>query len=143
MYVKTSGDHYEMLTLYVDNLFIAEPNDNTFAKVRKTRMDKFTTTNFGGAQTMGIDITQGKEDGTISINQGPYILYLLDKSSMVDCNPVNTPGIGNKLTAEPKGSVFLSKENTIEYQSIVGLPSSYASVHVLTCTFWCHRRYSS
>ena len=53
---------------------------------------------------------------------------------MVDCNPMHTPGIGNELTVEPKGGVPLSKEDTIEYQSIVG---SLISLCQCTCVDIC------
>ncbi|CAM9900949.1 unnamed protein product, partial [Sphacelaria rigidula] len=39
---------------------------------------------------------------------------------MSGCNAVHTPGIGNELTAEPEGSVPLDKDDTLDYQSIVG-----------------------
>ncbi|CAN0014387.1 unnamed protein product [Sphacelaria rigidula] len=58
--------------------------------------------------------------GTISISQGPYVMSLLQKCGMSDCNAVHTPGIGNELTAEPEGSVPLDKDDTLDYQSIVG-----------------------
>ena len=44
VYVKGSLDTCEMLRLYVDNLLITGPNDNTVAKVRTILKDKFTTT---------------------------------------------------------------------------------------------------
>ena len=36
------------------------------------------------------------------------------------CNPVDAPGIGNELPVEPEGSIPLSKDDAIEYQSILG-----------------------
>ena len=48
-----------MLTLYVDDLLITGPNDNTVAKFRNILVDKFTMTGFGDAtQTLDIDIIQ-------------------------------------------------------------------------------------
>ena len=95
-----------MLTLYVDEILPTGPNDNTVAKVRETIMDKFAMMDVGDAtQTLGVDISQDKERGTISLNQGPYLLSLLEfKCGMVVCNPLHTPGIDNKLTAEPESS---------------------------------------
>ena len=121
VYVKGSGDSYVMLTLYVDDLLITGLNDNAVAKLHKILMEKFTMRDFGDAtRILGIEIFQDKERITISITQTPYVLSLLDKYGIADCNLVHTPGIGNELTAEPEGSVPLSKEDTIEYQSIVG-----------------------
>ena len=121
VYVKGSGDSYVMLTLYVDDLLITGLNDNAVAKLRKILMEKFTMRDFGDAtRILGIEIFQDEERSTISITQTPYVLSLLDKYGIADCNLVHTPGIGNELTAEPEGSVPLSKEDTIEYQSIVG-----------------------
>ncbi|CAM9934493.1 unnamed protein product, partial [Sphacelaria rigidula] len=78
-------------------------------------------TDFGDAtKILGIDIIQDKQLGTISISQGPYVMSLLQKCGMSDCNAVHTPGIGNELTAEPEGSVPLDKDDTVDYRSIVG-----------------------
>ncbi|CAM9483573.1 unnamed protein product, partial [Ascophyllum nodosum] len=121
VYVKGSGDSYVMLTLYVDDLLNTGPNHNTVAKVRNILMEKSTMTDFGDAtRILRIEIFQDKKRSTISITQAPYVLSLLDKYGMADCNLVHIPVIGNELTAEPEGSVPLSKEDTIEYQRIVG-----------------------
>ena len=112
-----------MLTLCVDYLLISGSNDKTVAKVLKTLVDEFTITDDGDlTQVLGIAIIQDKERSTISISRGPNLISLLDNYGMTDCNPVHTPAIGNKLTAEPKSSVPLCKENTIENQNIVGSP---------------------
>ncbi|CAM9619114.1 unnamed protein product [Sphacelaria rigidula] len=116
-----SGDDYIMLTLYVDDLLITGPNSAIVAKLREALMDKFSMTDFGDAtKILGIDIIQDKQLGTISISQGPYVMSLLQKCGMSDCSAVHTPGIGNELTAEPEGSVPLDKDDTFDYQSIVG-----------------------
>ncbi|CAM9801280.1 unnamed protein product [Sphacelaria rigidula] len=121
VYVKGSGDDYIMLTMYVDDLLITGPNSAIVAKLRKTLMDKFSMTDFGDAtKILGIDIIQDKQLGTISISQGPHVMSPLQKCGMSDCNAVHTPGIGNELTAEPEGSVPLDKDDTLDYQSIVG-----------------------
>ncbi|CAN0399791.1 unnamed protein product [Ascophyllum nodosum] len=121
VYVKGSGDSYVMLTLYVDDLLINEPNDNVVVRNHKTLKDEFTMTDIGDAtQILGIDIIEDKEHGTISIRQGSYMMSLLDKFGMVDCIPVHIPGNGNELMVEPEGSVLLYEEDIIEYQSIVG-----------------------
>ncbi|CAN0397043.1 unnamed protein product, partial [Ascophyllum nodosum] len=121
VYGKGSGNSYVMLTLYVDDLLITGPNDNNVVKLRKIPMETFTITDIGDAtRTLGIHTIQDKERNTISTSQDPYVLSLLDKYGIADCNLEHTPGIGNELTAEPDGSVPLSKEDTIEYQSIVG-----------------------
>ncbi|CAM9859694.1 unnamed protein product, partial [Sphacelaria rigidula] len=67
-----------------------------------------------------IDIINDKQLGTISISQGTHVMSLLQKCGMSDCNAVHTPGIDNELTAEPEGSVPLDKDDTLDYQSIVG-----------------------
>ena len=120
VYVKGSGDSNVMLTLYMNDLLITGPNDNAGAKVRKILMEKFTMTDVGDAtRILGVEIFQDKERSTIIISQAPYVLSPLDKYGMAHRNLVHTPGIGNELTAEPEGSVPFSKDDTIEYQSIV------------------------
>ncbi|CAN0153104.1 unnamed protein product, partial [Ascophyllum nodosum] len=84
-------------------------------------MDTFTMTVFEDAtQMMGINIIHDKKCSTISISQSPYVLSLLNKCDMADYNPVYIPDIGNELATEPEGSAPLSKEDAIEYQSIMG-----------------------
>ena len=144
VYVKGSGGSYVMLTFYVDDLLITGPNDNAVAKVRNILMEKFTMTDFGDAtRILGIEINQNKERSTISMSQSPYVISLLDKYGMADCNLVHTPGICNELTAEPEGSVPLSKEDTIEYQSIVGSVIFMCQCTRLTSALRCHRRHGS
>ena len=89
VYVKGSGGNYETFTLYVDDLLITEPNDNTVVKVHKTLVNKITTTDVRNAtQILEINIIQNKEHNAISIGQAPYMLSLLDKCGMADCNLV-------------------------------------------------------
>ena len=81
---------YVMAASYVDNLLITAPDDRTVAKARKTLMDKFTMTDFRGATP----------------------ILRIDIIQEKKCGTVNIIQVPNVLS--------LSKENTIEYQSIVG-----------------------
>ena len=139
VYGKGSGNNsdfslnYVMLTLYMDDLMVTRPNLNTVAKVRKTLMVEFIMTDLRGAtQILGIDIIQDKECGTISISQGLYVLSLMNKCDMAECNPVYTPGISHELTAGPVGSVPLNKENTID-----GVPENRGVPNFLVRVYVC------
>ena len=110
VYTKGSGNHYIMLTLFVDDLLITGPSNASVAEVRSMLMAIFAMTDLGDVtQILGIEVKHQKELGTIELNQGKYTLSVLERFNMSDCNPVHTPGVRKELESQPDGSVPLDE----------------------------------
>ena len=120
VYTKGSGNTYIMLTLFVDDLLITGRSNASMAEVRRELMEKFAMADLGDVpQILGIKVKRDEAAGTIELSQGEYILSVLERFNMSDCNPIHVPVIGKELSAQPEGSVLLNEAMTKLYQAIV------------------------
>ncbi|CAM9126504.1 unnamed protein product [Laminaria digitata] len=103
VYTTGSGNHYIMLTLFVDDLIITGPSTANVAEARSMRMAKIDMTEFGDVtQILGVDVKRDKEAGTIELNRGRYALSVVERFNVTDCIPTHTPGTGKELKLQPE-----------------------------------------
>ncbi|CAL0319322.1 unnamed protein product [Lupinus luteus] len=95
-----------IICLYVDDLLITGSNKSEIAAVKKSLSSEFELSDLGKlAYFLGIEFVQHK-DG-IFMHQKKYILEVLDRFNLLECNPADTPVEANlKLGAcETKAKV--------------------------------------
>ena len=122
VYTKGQDASYTMLTLFVDDLLITGPSDETVNnKAKYMFMSTFAMSDLGKVtQILGIEINRNRKAGTIELTQTKYTISMLKHFNTSNCNPVHTPGTGKELKSQPDGSTLLDEEATKEYQAIVG-----------------------
>lgn len=113
---RGEGDKILIVCLYVDDL-IYTGNDMAMLDIfKQSRMTEFDMSDLGLMYYfLGIEVEQSLTG--IFITQKKYVLEVLDRSGMKNCNSVGTPTeLGLKLIKEP-GS---QKINSTLYKQIVG-----------------------
>ena len=58
----------------------------------------------------GINVTRGREEGTITINQKNCTEDIVKRYGLRGCNPAYTPGVGPELSLGQPEENLLSKE---------------------------------
>lgn len=91
MYYAKRGKDILLLLIYVDDFLIASSDICWIDEIKCKLQDDFEIKDLGAAkQCLGLEINQ--TDQYIFINQSRYIINLLKKYEMYECNPVKTPG---------------------------------------------------
>lgn len=116
LFVKRSGDNFLCLFVYVDDVLITGPNEQSILELKSVLNKAFTIKDLGVAHYfLGMEIARG--DSGIVLNQRKYVLDLLDSTVLSGCFPVSTPlPVGFHLTAS--GSSPLKEPNI--YRRLVG-----------------------
>ena len=84
-------------------------------------MRRFDTKCMGDvSMVLGMQITRDREKGTFTISQAYYTKSVLETCGMGECKAVYTIGVGPELSINQGEGDFLSKADTLRYQSIVG-----------------------
>lgn len=94
VYVRMIDKVTTVVLVYVDDLLICCSDRSTLNTFKIQLASKFKITDNGNANyILGIQITRNREARTITLSQTAYIDEVLEKFSMVDANPANTPMI--------------------------------------------------
>eukprot|EP00752_Nemacystus_decipiens_P010633 g9470.t1 len=118
MYTLQIGGEYCILTIYVDDILVTAPDKNFLARIKKKLMERFTMSDLGEVSLiLGMKITRDRVKKTLSINQTDYILSILERFGMQDCNPVSTPCQGGEIPLEQPAETLLDEDGIKTYQS--------------------------
>lgn len=74
-------------------------------------------------QVLGIRLTRDRKSGIISIDQTQYLLDVLDRFRMSDCNPVSTPlDLNQKISLKfcPKSDDEREEMANVPYEQLIG-----------------------
>ena len=92
IYTRRSHGQYVIVIIFVDDLLMitnSPPLRDSFVKPLK---NMFTVHDLGHVRTyLGLSISYNKKERTLSINQEPMILRLLEKFNMHNSSPNKTP----------------------------------------------------
>lgn len=90
LYHARRGKDILLLLIYVDDFLVASSNLGWIEEVKSKLQEDFEIKDLGPAKLcLGLEINQTKN--YISVSQSRYILNLLDKYNMENCNSVKTP----------------------------------------------------
>ena len=116
--VYLSLDHQLLLLLYVDDLLLAARNCQEIYQAKALLRSRYQMTDLGPARKLlGLEIDR-LPNGCLKLHQTRFILKVLQRFSMQDCNGVHTPmEAGRKLVAANNDDKLIELG---EYQSLVG-----------------------
>lgn len=122
IYFNIKPTNMTILAIYVDDILIFS-NDTMFREnLKKKLSSQFKMKILGKAkQCLGLKIT--RENGNIYLDQEKYILDILDRFNMNECNPVSTPlDINQKLNKDlsPKSIKEEHEMRKVPYQQAIG-----------------------
>jgi len=109
--------HVVLICVYVDDITIAATNIKLLEKVKAKLSSRFTMKDLGDIHyLLKIDIKRDRANRILSMSQHKYIMDLLQKFDMVDCNTEPTP---------QAKSIVLEKEESMNPEQIAAQPFDY------------------
>ena len=92
LYVRNIKEELVLLAVYVDDIVVAASTKALEIAVKKELMSKFEMTDLGELNWyLGMKVTRNPKSGTIYLDQSQYIQKVLEKFSMTEAKPANTP----------------------------------------------------
>lgn len=118
VYVYATNESILIVMVWVDDVLIASNNKAQEKRLREALSSKFKMKYLGNASIiLGINITQNREKGTISVDQRKYLLQVLEKFNMLNCNAISTP-----MDVNTKYSKTMESDNdaSFPYREVIG-----------------------
>lgn len=124
LYFKIDDEKMIFVTIYVDD-FLLFTNDSEMKKKLKTYLNsRFKMKDLGEAKLcLGLRITRDRTKGKIWIDQQQYILDVLNRFNMANCNSVSTPadpGVKLDQAMCPSNQEEIQSMQSIPYKEAVG-----------------------
>lgn len=90
LYFRNINGKYMYVLLYVDDIIYFGSEQQELQSFKAQLSQNFKMKDLGLARNyLGINISQ--ENGVTTMNQGKYLISILKRYKMLDCNPVSTP----------------------------------------------------
>ena len=122
---KKGGDFY-ILALYVDDNILVGAAGPFIDNFKKAFNDRFEVQFLGPASWLiGISVDRDRNAKTIKLGQQQYVLDMLDRFNMSECNAVSSPMVVGAINDTCKDEDVVG--NSVPYQSLIG-SLLYASV---------------
>lgn len=137
--VFVNPDRTIFFAVYVDDILIFGKNQKKIDELKSSLKQNFEMTDMGPAHMyLGMQITRNRQANTIYLDQKKYLLTVLDRFKMSDCNAVSTPmETGLKLEkrkdiAQPfERQRYQQLIGCLEYAAIATRPDLTFAVHKL------------
>ena len=130
-YIKSLGDSFIILLLYVDDMLIVGASKQSIDKLKWELSQEFAMKDLGAAkQILGMRIT--RDSGTLRLSQEEYIKKVVERFSMGDAKPVGCPLAAHfKLSKEqmPTSDEEKAYMERVPYASAVG-----SLMYAMVCT---------
>ena len=105
----------------MDDIILLGINKQLLGKLKKQLMDRFEMTDLGDvSKVLGMNVTQNRVNGTITISQKDYTEDILERYGMTNCNVAFTPGVGSEISLDQLVDRLLDEQGKQRYQSIAG-----------------------
>jgi transposase InsO family protein len=92
LYIKKINEEILYVSIYVDDILVMGSTENEIENLKVKLKENFKMKDLGLlSYYLGINIKQDFEKEIITLSQETYLLNLLKKFKMTDCNPVSTP----------------------------------------------------
>ena len=88
--IRPDGE-YTILIIYVDDGLACSNRPHILAGILDYLSQHFKVRSLPPTRFVGLDITRDRPNRTLSINQPEFVLRLLNRYNMADCNPVSVP----------------------------------------------------
>jgi hypothetical protein len=90
LYAK--GEVKIIVPIYIDDITLASKSNAAIDKTVKELSQHFKLCDLGPTKfLLGVEITRNHPNHTIALSRCQYIVDMLEKYGMTDCNPVKTP----------------------------------------------------
>ena len=131
VYIKQDNTSFIILALYVDDVILITNTIQLLKQIDIQFHQAFAMTNHSPIHyILGIHIERNRLNRTIKIHQQKYILNILKRFQMINCNPIGTPfEVNVKLTKDQRLQTpsEINAMSNVPYAQAVGA-LGYASV---------------
>ena len=120
VYTYTDGSSSYILALYVDDSILVGPPGPFIRQFKEAFGQRFNVQFLGPVSWMlGISVHRDREARTIKLGQKQYILDVLERFNMGDCNAVTSPMVVGSVTNSDEDHQA-PLESSVPYQSLIG-----------------------
>lgn len=122
IYYNIVNDEITYIAIYVDDVLIFSNKMKYIERIKKSLSKHFKMKDMGeGSSILGIRIT--RSTSTIKLDQSQYILNVLKRFQMHDCNPISTPVDCNQKISKdfcPKTECDKQYMSKVPYMEAIG-----------------------
>jgi Reverse transcriptase (RNA-dependent DNA polymerase) len=113
-----------IIPVFIDDMTIAAKSMDSIKQVISELKSHFKLRELGPTSwLLGVEIIRDRSKRTLSLSQHQYVLSLLERFGMSDCNPVVTPmdpGLKLSSTMSPTSSKDIEEMHSVPYLQAVG-----------------------
>lgn len=124
LYVFLDGKRMMFVAVFVDDLLVATNDMELLERLEQVLTAKYKISKLGEPTwILQMRVHRDKTAGSISLDQKPLVMAILDRYGMSDCKPAPTPSVtGQVLTKDhcPSSPVELRAMASVPYRSVVG-----------------------
>ena len=124
VYIYSNGDVRIFVPIYIDDITFASKSTSAVDAAVKELSSHFKCRDLGATEfLLGVGITRDRSKRSISLHQRQFILDMLERYGMSDCQPVHTPMSPNTILTKdmdplaPEEKEFMC---SIPYLSAIG-----------------------
>jgi hypothetical protein len=130
LFIFRSSTQTAYLLLYVDDIVLIASSDSFLSHIVTLLNREFSMTDLGPLHHF-LGVTASRTSSTLFLSQRQYILDLLSRAGMIDCQPSRTPAdIGAKLSADgdpvPDPTLYRSLTGALQYATLTRPDISYS-----------------
>jgi hypothetical protein len=144
IWIFKQGDSRIIIPVFIDNMTIVAKSAADVQSVKDDLKKQFKLRDLGPTSwLLGVEITCNRAQHSLSLSQHQYIISLLERFNLSDCNPVSTPmdpGIKLSASMSPSTPEDIDAMHSIPHLQAVGALMYLAvatcpDIHILCC--WC------
>jgi hypothetical protein len=124
IWIYYKDDTRIIIPVFVDDMTIVSKSQSAIQKVKDDLKSHFKLRDLGPTTwLLGVEISRDWEQNSISLSQHQYILDLLQRFKLSDCNTVSTPldpNVKLSLSMCPQSSSEIEEMKSIPYLQAVG-----------------------
>ena len=124
LYLYVKGELRITVPVYIDDITLSCPDPVLIDRAVEELSKHFKLRDLGPTKfLLGVEISQDRANHSISLSQRQYIIDMLERYGMQDCNPVTTPLIpGSKLSKSmgPQNGEEVEFMRNVPYLSAIG-----------------------
>ena len=124
IWIFKRADTHIIIPVFIDDMTIAAKSKSDAQSVKDDLRKCFKLRDLGPTSwLLGVEITHNRADCSMTLSQRQYILSLLERFNLSDCNPVSTPmdpGIKLSASMSPSTPEDIQAMHSIPYLQAVG-----------------------
>jgi hypothetical protein len=124
IWIYQRGDSHVIIPVFIDDMTIAAKSKQEIQQIKNDLKAHFKLRDLGPTSfLLGVEVKRDRSMHTLSLCQRQYILNILDRFNLKDCNPVTTPldpSVRLSSSMSPQSEEEKNEMSSIPYLQAVG-----------------------